>query len=174
MLLQKPKMDKSNTGSSVFRKHRFSHKLGRESYKRWGFSWLLFTTSAVDATKSILHTGLLSVDLPLLVMSTASVEYSKLHLVLHLMWCESSFRQNKNKPHRFLSYCKIILTSNLSSIWNKKISANKGNIGQMCIMRNVHRKKKRKKKESKNFHHIYKTAAKFIMMPTRIGLESFD
>lgn len=40
----------------------------------------------------------------------------------------------------------------------------------MYIMRNVHRKKKR----NKNSHHIYKTAAKFIMMPTRIGLESFD
>lgn len=37
-------------------------------------------------------------------------------------------------------------------------------------MLNAHRKKKMKQ----NSHHIYKTAAKFIIMPTRISLESFD
>lgn len=34
--------------------------------------------------------------------------------------------------------------------------------------------KKEKKKKEKSSHHIYKTAAKFIMMSTRISLKSFD
>lgn len=31
-----------------------------------------------------------------------------------------------------------------------------------------------RKKWNKDSHHIYKTAAKFIIIPTRISLESFD
>lgn len=32
----------------------------------------------------------------------------------------------------------------------------------------------KKKKEQKNSRHIYKTAAKFITISTRMSLESFD
>lgn len=62
-----------------------------------------------------------------------------------------------------LSYCKIILTSNLSSIWNKKISANKKATWDRCVMLKCSQEKK--------IHHIYKTAAKFII-PTKISLKA--